>query len=79
MFKEGLRKKGQKMKNKNVDKAQLVVERVAEGVLNKIEGGMKGHFITQCAFCCRSHESEHDDHCPVKIAKEIMEDEEFNN
>ena len=64
------------MKNKNVDKAQLVVERVAEGVWHEVNSTIS---YMQCAFCRVGPGSEHDDHCPVKIAKEIMEDEEYNN
>lgn len=57
------------MKNKNIDKAQLIVDRVAEGVWCQYDAGFYSY--SQCAFCCVSPDSEHDEDCPVKIAREI--------
>ena len=56
----------------NKKKAQLVLERIAEGVWCQYDAEFYAYH--QCAFCCVSPESEHDDHCPVKIAKEILDE-----
>jgi hypothetical protein len=55
------------------DRARLVIEAVAQGVWQQHDGGFFAW--SQCTFCCVSPESQHDDDCPVRIAKEILEDE----
>ena len=55
------------------DRARLVIEAVAEGVWQQHDGGFFAY--SQCAFCCVGPHSEHDDHCPVRIARGILEDE----
>ena len=54
-------------------KLHSILDSLSGGVWNKIEGGMRGHFITQCSFCCRPPGMDHLDWCPVKLAKELSE------
>ena len=56
------------------NKLHSILDMVTDGVWNKIEGGMKGHFFEQCTFCCVSPENEHADWCPVRLARELRDE-----
>jgi hypothetical protein len=57
------------------EKVKLILDRVSEGVWDSKGGTVDELFhITQCVFCCVSPESEHHEHCPVRLAREL-EDE----
>lgn len=52
-----------------------ILERLSEGVWNSKGGTVDELFhITQCVFCYVSPESKHSDWCPVRVAKEILEE-----
>jgi hypothetical protein len=57
------------------EKLYQVLDRLASGVWNRIEGGMRGFSFEQCTFCCVSPEypQEHADWCLVRLARELKE------
>jgi len=58
------------------EKIHVVLNRVSEGVWQQHDHGFLR--ISQCTFCCVSTESEHEEFCPVRLAKELMnESNEF--
>jgi hypothetical protein len=52
------------------EKINSVLDRVSEGAWQQHDHG----FFTssQCVFCCVSPESEHDEDCPVRLARELF-------
>lgn len=49
-----------------------VLDWVAGGVWNQHDAGFYAYH--QCSFCHVSPESEHDDDCPVRLARELREE-----
>ena len=54
------------------ERLQSVLDAVASGVWCQRDGGFYSY--SQCAFCCVSPDSEHDEDCPVRIAREIQDE-----
>ena len=50
-----------------------ILDQLADGVWDSQGGTIDELFrITQCKFCYVGPHSEHDDNCPVKLAREIQ-------
>lgn len=53
------------------DRTRLVLESVSEGVWNEGKGVLQ---LRQCFFCCVAPGNEHHENCPVRVAREVLED-----
>lgn len=54
------------------NKLHTILDRVAEGVWSQHDAGF--YTYSQCTFCCVSPESEHDDDCPVVLARQLRDE-----
>jgi hypothetical protein len=52
------------------DLTRKVIERVAEGVWNQKYTSFGAY--SQCTFCCVSPDEEHDEDCPVRLARRVL-------